>query len=203
MKTNIEKIFLKLVRKHFPRHHKLPKIFNANTLKLSYCCMKNISNIIKQHNATVLATSTTPKRLCNCRNKDTCPLDGCCLKQCFIYKAEVHVDNDYKIYYGAVEGDFKFRYNNHTNSFRNRYYEHATELSKHIWKLKDLEKTFVLKWSIAAYASPYRCGTRRCDLCITEKYIIARADQKRLLNKRTEFISKCRHRNKFLLRNVK
>ena len=33
---------------------------------------------------------------------------------CFIYKAEVHVDNDYKIYYGAVEGDFKFRYNNHT-----------------------------------------------------------------------------------------
>ena len=45
---------------------------------------------------------------------DNCPLDGCCLKQCFIYKAEVYVDNDYKIYYGAVEGDFKFRYNNHT-----------------------------------------------------------------------------------------
>ena len=140
--------------------------------------MKNIYNIIKQHNATVLGTSATPKRLCNCRNKDTCPLDGCCLKQCFIYKAEVHVDNDYKIYYGPVES--------------------ATELSKYIWKLKDLEKTFVLKWSIAAYASPYRCGTRRCHLCITEKYIIARGDQERLLNKRTEFFSKCRHRNKFV-----
>ena len=63
VKTNIGKIFLKLVRKHFPRHHKLHKIFNPNTLKLSYCCMKNISKIIKQHNATVLATSTTPKRL--------------------------------------------------------------------------------------------------------------------------------------------
>ena len=109
MKTNIGKIFLKLVRQHFPRHHKLHKVFNPNTMKLSYCCMKNISNIIKQHNATVLATSTTPKRLSNCRNKDTCHLNGCCLKQCFIYKAEVHVDNDYKIYYGAVEGDFKFR----------------------------------------------------------------------------------------------
>ena len=48
VKTNIGKIFLKLVRKHFPRHHKLHKIFNPNTLKLSYCCMKNISNIIKQ-----------------------------------------------------------------------------------------------------------------------------------------------------------
>ena len=116
--------------------------------------MKNISNIIKQRNATVLATSATPKCLCNYRNKDTCSLDGCCLKQCFIYKAEVHIDNDYKIYYGAVEGDFRFRYSNHTNSFRKRYYEHTTELSKYIWKLKDLEKTSILKWSIAAYASP-------------------------------------------------
>ena len=77
--NNIGKIFLKLVRKHFPRHHKLHKIFNPNTLKLSYCCMKNILNIIKQHNATVLATSTTTKLLCNCRNKDTCPVDGSCL----------------------------------------------------------------------------------------------------------------------------
>ena len=36
------------------------------------------------------------------------PLDESCLKQCFIYKAEVHVGNDYKIYYAAVEGNFKF-----------------------------------------------------------------------------------------------
>ena len=81
VKTNIEKMFLKLVRKHFPRQYKLHKIFNLNTLKLSYCCMKNTSNKIKQHNATVLGTSSTPKRLCNCRNKDTCPVDGSCLKQ--------------------------------------------------------------------------------------------------------------------------
>ena len=64
-------------------------------------------------------------------------------------------------------------------------------------------KTFTLKWSIAAYASPYWCGTRRCDLCITEKYIIVRADEQRLLNKLTEFISKCRYQNKFFLKNVK
>ena len=80
LKTNVGKIVLKLVRKHIPRHHKLHKIFNTNTLKLSYRCMKIISNVIKQHNATVLSTSTTPKRLCNCRNKDTCLLDWSCLK---------------------------------------------------------------------------------------------------------------------------
>ena len=26
------------------------------------------------------------------------------------------------------------------------------------------------------YATPYKCGTRRCDLCLTEKYVIAHAD---------------------------
>ena len=57
--------------------------------------------------------------------------------------------------------------------------------------------------NIAACASPYRCGKRKCDLCLTEKYIIARADQKYLLNKRTEIISKCRHRNKYVLKNIK
>ena len=59
MNANIRKVFLNLVRKYFPKHHKLHKIFNTNTLKLSCCCMKNISNIIKQYNATVLSTSTT------------------------------------------------------------------------------------------------------------------------------------------------
>ena len=38
------------------------------------------------------------------------------------------------------------------------------------------------------YASLYKCGRRDCDLCLTEKYLIARADQEQLLNKRTEII---------------
>ena len=53
------------------------------------------------------------------------------------------------------------------------------------------------------YAAPYKYGTRRCGLCLTEKYVIARADQEHLLNKRTEIISKCYHRNKYLIKYVK
>ena len=53
---------------------------------------------------------------------------------------------------------------------------------------------------ITAYASAYRYGTRRCDVCITVKYIIARANQKNLFKKRTEIILKCWHRNKFVLK---
>ena len=28
------------------------------------------------------------------------------------------------------------------------------------------------------YAMPYKCGTRHCNLCLTEKYVIVRADQR-------------------------
>ena len=54
VKTNIGKPFIKLVRKHFPKNSKYYKIFNLNTLKLSYCCTINVGNIIKQQNFKVL-----------------------------------------------------------------------------------------------------------------------------------------------------
>ena len=40
--TNVAKTFLQLVTKHFPRSHKLHKIFNRNTVKVSYSCMNNM-----------------------------------------------------------------------------------------------------------------------------------------------------------------
>ena len=77
------------------------------------------------------------------------------------------------------------------------------ELSKYLWKLKANGSDYLLKCSIKSYASQYKRGTRRCDLCLTEKSIIALADPKVLLSKRTELISKCRHRNKFILNKIK
>ena len=41
------------------------------------------------------------------------------------------------------------------------------------------------------------------DLCVLEKVSIICADANTLLNKRTKLISKCRHRNKFLVAHVK
>ena len=46
VKTNIGKLFIKLVRKHFPNNSKYHEICNLNTLKLSYCCTTNFGNII-------------------------------------------------------------------------------------------------------------------------------------------------------------
>ena len=200
IKTNIGKTFLKLVKQHLSKHHKLNKIFNKNTLKLSYCCMKNMSSIIKQHNVKILSVESNEKRSCNCRNKECCPLEGYCLRECMVYEAKVSTDNNFKLYYGICEGEFKSRFYNHTKSFRDRRNE--TELSKYIWQLKDESKSYNIRWIISMYATPYKCGTRRCDLCLTEKYVIARADQEHLLNKRTQIISKCCHRNKYLIKYV-
>ena len=92
--------------------------------------MSSISSIIKQHNHRVLSTTENIDRLCKCRNKENCPLDGKCLQTCIIYKAHVITNKDSHIYYGASDGEFKSRYNNHTNSFRHGHHEEDTELSK-------------------------------------------------------------------------
>ena len=132
------------------------------------------------------------KRSCNCRVKDNCPLDGKCLHKCIVYQANVITNNECKEYFGAAE-EFKLCNNNHTMSFRNKKHVNDTELSIYLRKLKEENADYNSRWSIKAYASPYKCGTRKCDLYLTEKMIIAGSDPKKLLNKQPELVSKCRH----------
>jgi hypothetical protein len=199
--TNVASSFLKLVDKHFPRHHRYHKLFNRNNVKCSYSCMSSIGSIIRSHNAKVLSSTTnptTPQRTCNCRQPQNCPLGGMCLTQCIVYKATVSAPNRPKrVYHGLTEGSFKTRFNNHTTSFRLENHRKETELSKYMWELKDLGLEGEVRWEIAKRAAPYKCGARRCDLCLTEKMVIATADPTTMLNKRSELVSTCRHRAKF------
>ena len=78
VKTNIGKEFFRLLSKHFPSHHKLRKICNKNSVKLSYSCMPNVATVIFSHNKALLRKEATQPDLlpCNCRDKSNCPLDG-------------------------------------------------------------------------------------------------------------------------------
>jgi len=166
--------------------------------------MPNIASIIKSHNKKISTKDKQPPQLkCNCRNKDLCPLKGDCQKANIIYSAEVKVTNEdqTKLYIGLTEPTFKTRFNNHKSSFKNESRQNSTELSKYIWQLKKNNKTFDITWSIVSSARPYTSETKKCDLCLTEKLSILNADKRRLLNKRPELISKCRHENKFYLVN--
>ena len=115
VKTNVDKIFLKLVKKHFADDEKLAKIFNKNTIEVSNSCMKNIGSIISSHNKSVLNPKSKEKHGCNCKNKDDCPLGNECLTPNLIHEATVSNDKDdeAKKYIGLTEGTFKLRYANH------------------------------------------------------------------------------------------
>ena len=204
VKTNIGKVFLKLIRKYFHKRHRYKKIFNTNVIKLSYLCTPNVKNLIKQHNSSITKSGTnTNKKDCNCRNKDNCSLDGKCLVKCTVYEATVSTTNQINNYFGSAEGDFKSRYNNHTLSLRSKGYKHRTELSKHICLLKDSNTVFSVKWYIKTKVMPYKCSSQKCDLCLAEKVALGRFEGVGLLNKRTELLSKCRDRNKFIKGNIK
>jgi hypothetical protein len=206
VKTNIGNVFKKLIETHFPKHHRYHKLFNKNNLKLSYSCMPNMGQFINNHNKKILNQDPSPQptRNCNCRNKNMCPLDGKCLQNCIVYGATVTSKTAAtKKYIGCTETSFKTRYANHLQSFRNRKYRKATALSNHIWSLTDEGKDYTIEWEILAKTPSYDCGSRKCDLCLTEKTLIASSDQKNILNSRAEIISKCRHRNKFLLSSIK
>ena len=118
-----------------------------------------------------------------------------------VYKAEVSTMDGVKEYLGQASNTFKFRYNGHTDSFRNVKKRKETTLSNHIWKLKEGEVEHEVSWSIAALARPYTKETKRCQLCNMEKTLIARQDTSIALNRRSELMTRCRHRDKYLLTN--
>ena len=54
VRTNVGRIFRDLINTHFHHQHKYHKIFNKNTVKLSYSCMRNVAATIRSHNAALL-----------------------------------------------------------------------------------------------------------------------------------------------------
>ena len=198
VKTNIGRSFLNLVAKHFPKTSKLSKIFNKNTVKVSYSCLPNMASIIR---AKRLRRETEPERACNCRAKDQCPLKGKCQTKCVVYKAIVSSATGTKEYIGLTEPPFKQRYANHLTAIKHEAYKNSTELSKYVWDLKRRSEDFTIDWSISDRARAYDNRTKRCNLCLAEKSQIIAADRSKNLNKKSEIVSKCRHMNKFLLAN--
>ena len=75
-------------------------------------------------------------------------------------------------------------------------------LSNFVWENKHTNTETNLVWNILDKARAYRPETKRCLLCLTEKYHII-FSKLNLLNSRNELVTKCRHENKFYLVNFK
>ena len=200
--TNIGKKFFSLIEKHFPKNNPLHKVINSNTIKISYSCMPNLQKIIKGHNKSVLATKQNNEiiNMCNCVEKDKCPLNGNCLETSTVYMGKVNITRTGQIhkYIGISEPPFKSRWLDHNKTFSHERYRSSTELSKLIWDLKDKNIEFSIDWQIISKCNSYKAGLKSCNLCDTEKlYILKNPD---CINKKSELISKCRHKRKFLIK---
>ena len=211
VKTEVGKVFLSLLDKHFNQNHRYHRIFNRNTVKMSYSCVDNMESLIKQHNRKISrCESASEEPTCDCRNPENCPLDGRCGTTNVNYSAEVTHTNGAgsqvsKTYIGLSEPAFKRRYTVHLHTFNNRGTPNDTSLSKYIWNLKDEGYTdFRIKWSIIKRARGYSKSSKTCGLCLSEKLLICEFPNKEnLINDRSELVSKCRHFNKHLLRSCK
>ena len=89
------------------------------------------------------------------------------------------------------------------SSFRHEKNRNETELSYYIWALTEDKIAPSINWKIL----PIFCGkltSNCCRLCLTEKILIINSiGDNRVLNKRSEFVKKCRHQNKYLIKHVK
>ena len=204
MVTKVCHYFLKLLDKHFFNISFFQKIFNKNTLKVSYNCTKNIKSIINSHNKRVLHQNRPcpNEQKCNCIEKDLCTLNGNCQARNIVCEGTITCNEQTygeNIYIGTAEITFKKRYSNHKRSFNLTVYKNDTELSKEFWKIKRKNSVPKIKWRILKKCSRFNRSSLRCNLCLNEKLEIALFKGNNILNKRTELISKCRHVNKHTL----
>ena len=143
----------------------------------------------------VLCECAPAPKLCNCREPNKCPLTGQCLVKEVVYQATITTAESKETYVGVTATDFKTRWRNHQMSFKHENKRNDTELSKHLWRLKDKKKDFTISWNILAKAKSYSNLSKRCNLC----NILYKPDMA-TLNKRNELVSTCRHRRKFTLK---
>ena len=200
--TNVAEKFLKLIDKHF-KHTNLHRLFNRSSVKVSYSCLPNIQTIINGHNKRILREEAKRQQdnECNCRGGiEYCPISGKCLTKNVVYKAQVQTRNKTHSYIGQASTSFKTRFTNHIQSFNHSKYSN-TSLSKFIWQLKDAGTPYNLNWNILAKSTSYTSSSGKCQLCNMEKTMILFSSDENLLNKRSELLNKCRHKEKTFLSN--
>ena len=114
----------------------------------------------------------------------------------YIYYITTDDNMPAQTYVGLTETPFKIRFADHKSSFNDPNKTLSTELSKHVWCLKEAGLPFKVTWKFFKQTSPYNPV-----LCLWEKYFIICKPELATLNKRNELATSCRHANKFLLKN--
>ena len=100
-----------------------------------------------------------------------------------------------KIYYGISQIAFNLRYPSHKKTFNNITYQTDIE-SKQISNVISASKTSNTSSEILGTYKSYNRSPKQCLLCLNEKLAITQHKDDNMLNKKSDLISKCRHRNR-------
>ena len=112
--------------------------------------------------------SIQDSKLCNCRQKNSCPLDGKCLTKCVVYKATVTetTSNNQLTYIGLTENEFNTRINVHRSSLKLQHKRTSTTLSEHVWKSENKNINFNIKWEVVKKVKQFAPIDKVCKLCL-------------------------------------
>ena len=202
--TNLGRRFLELVDSCFPVGTPFHKLFNRNTVKISYSTTKNMRSIITSNNNKLLKplNNGNNPRECNCVPASSCPVNNKCLKSSLVYSCKVESNSESKAYIGVTKNSFKERWNAHQHYHRHIEERHRTTLANYIWSLKERNIPFSENWSIETHGQTYSPEIGYCNACSIEKYFIFKYFRTRnLTNRRHELCFKCVHAKQFLLTN--
>ena len=102
-------------------------------------------------------------------------------------------------YTGVTARTFKQRLYEHRADTRKESSRIKTCLSSHIWDLKDQNIQYEVSWKLKERGTAFNPTTKKCRICLKEKFHIMYNPDGSSLNKRSEVFNTCRHRKKMLL----
>ena len=82
------------------------------------------------------------EKLCNCRTKNSYPLNNKCLQKIVVYRAMIRSEHDVKTYIESTGNTFKARRYGRNSDLKKNDNNNGTQLPKHIWNLKNKSKKF-------------------------------------------------------------
>ena len=155
--------------------------------------MPNMLQALSRHNKKILNEENEqqkPTPACNCRGEQSnCPVGGKCRTESVVYRATVRetVSGKTETYTGLTGREFKDRlYEHRTDINNNTAGKKTTRLSAHTRALKEKSKDYTIDWKIIEKANIYNPITKKCMLCLKEKFYIMYDRKGSSLNKRNK-----------------
>ena len=95
------------------------------------------------------------------------------------------------------EPALRYRVSTHKYSFSTN--KNKTVLSEKVKELRAKNLDPEITFKVLEQSKSYKPESKHCQLCVAKKFYIIYGTQKNKLNRKSEIISKCKHKNKYKL----